>query len=102
MTQSKTQIGDVTYNAATQSFEALVTFHTDAGRMRIPSSFAAPLDAPFAHVTDGLWHNARKLLSKPDALHARLHARREVIARQGRRAARLPAWLRPVAMRRAA
>ena len=41
MTESQTQIGDMRYNAAEQRFEALVTFHTDAGRVRVASSFDA-------------------------------------------------------------
>ncbi|MCA0997500.1 hypothetical protein [Alloyangia pacifica] len=43
MTEMTTQIGEMRYNAAEGQFEALVTFHTDAGRLRVASSFAAPV-----------------------------------------------------------
>ena len=94
MRSMKTQIGDVTYNAATQSFEALVTFYTDAGRIRVAARHPAPLDADFARVTDALWHNAMKSLDRPDALQARLQARRTEASRGPRLLPQLPAWLR--------
>ena len=35
MTQSQAQIGNLTYNAADECYQALVTFHTDEGRIRV-------------------------------------------------------------------
>ena len=49
MNELKTQIGEVRYNAAEQCFEALVTFHTDAGRVRVVADFPArsqPISKP--------------------------------------------------------
>ena len=39
MIQSHAQIGNLTYNAGEECYEALVTFHTDEGRLRVASSF---------------------------------------------------------------
>ncbi|MGR3270991.1 hypothetical protein [Thalassococcus profundi] len=96
MTQTKTQIGDVTYNAMTQSFEALVTFYTDAGRVRVAAAYPAKLDADFAEVTDGLWHTAIRQLDAPDALQARLSAKRATERRQPRFVPQFTHWLRQI------
>lgn len=104
MTQTKTQIGDVTYNAANQAFEALVTFYTDAGRIRVASRYNAPLTADFTQISDGLWHNAIKSLNAPDALQARLQVKRSTVTRdvQVRGLPQITAWLRSVTGQRQA
>ncbi|MFZ5964139.1 hypothetical protein ACOXXX_14430 [Thalassococcus sp. BH17M4-6] len=94
MTQTKTQIGDVTYNASAQAFEALVTFYTDAGRVRVAASYPAALNASFSDINDGLWHNAIRNLDAPDALQARMQAKRTQTARDTRDMPKLPNWLR--------
>ncbi|SNR48928.1 hypothetical protein [Puniceibacterium sediminis] len=81
MQTSRTQIGDVTYNAATQSFEALVTFHTKAGRVRVAAEFHAPLSEDFEVVTESLWQDALDRRRDPLALHARLEAHRVITRR---------------------
>ena len=63
------QLSDVIYNAATQSFEALVTVH-DAGQAR---SYACAIDAPitmeFADAASGLATQAmRRAARRAEAL----------------------------------
>jgi hypothetical protein len=49
-----TQLSDVTYNAASRCFEALVTLH-DAGQpRRYACAIAAPITTPFAVAAKGL------------------------------------------------
>lgn len=72
MTVVKTQISDVTYNAAEQAFEAMVTFHTGTGITRVPSRFEAPLDTEFETATKGLMAIARDNLNRRDVLTSRI------------------------------
>ncbi len=72
MQTSRTQIGDVSYNAATQTFEALVTFHTQGGRTRVAARVPAPLDEDPQSVIDALRLDALERRTDPSALHARL------------------------------
>ncbi|MGY9047815.1 hypothetical protein P775_20575 [Puniceibacterium antarcticum] len=72
MQTSRTQIGDVTYNAATQSYEALVTFHTQAGRVSVAAAFPASLAEEPDVIGEGLWQDALSRRSDPNTLHARL------------------------------
>ncbi|MBO6868220.1 MAG: hypothetical protein JJ877_14345 [Thalassococcus sp.] len=72
MTVVKTQISDVTYNAAEQAFEAMVTFHTGTGITRVPSRFEASLDTDFEAATKGLMAAARENLNRRDALMSRI------------------------------
>ncbi len=78
MMNAKTQIGDVTYNAATQCFEALVTFYTERGAVRVASTFKAPVSTEFETAVKGLWQNAQSSLDRPDALQACLLTPRTV------------------------
>ncbi len=71
MTQVQTQIGKVIYNPETQSFEALVTFHSPLGRLRVPSDFPAALDTSFEQATRGLWQAALRKLNTRGVLLAR-------------------------------
>ena len=72
MQTSRPQIGDVTYNAATQSFEALVTFDTPTGRIRVAASVPGQIAQDPETMTDALRHDALERKSEPSALHARL------------------------------
>lgn len=100
---SKTQIDNVTYDASIQSFQALVTFHTAQGRVRVATTFEAPLNTEFDAACDGLWKAARKMLDQPDALQSRLHARRVAAVRHQRSMPKiLPQWLQSLTQRRAA
>ena len=72
MTVVKTQISDVTYNAAEQAFEAMVTFHTGTGITRVPSRLEAPLDTDFETAAKGLMAIARDTLNRRDTLTSRI------------------------------
>ncbi|SFE36862.1 hypothetical protein [Roseivivax sediminis] len=65
-------IGDVRYNPATASFEALVTVETDRGPVRIPSDFEAPLDTGFHEAVTGLRRAAIRSLEQPDSLRSQI------------------------------
>ncbi|MBY6004133.1 hypothetical protein KUV62_09455 [Salipiger bermudensis] len=75
MTQSQAQIGNLTYNAADECYQALVTFHTDEGRIRVASSYAAPLDADPEEVERALISDALTAPDRPNRLRARLKPR---------------------------
>ena len=72
MTESQTQIGDMRYNAAEQRFEALVTFHTDAGRVRVASSFDAPVTTQPDAAERVLLARALAALDQPGTLQSRM------------------------------
>lgn len=72
MSRSKTEIGEVRYNPAEQSFEALVTFHGTTGTRRIPTSFCAPLTAEFDVVSKGLLKAAMARINRSDQMKSRL------------------------------
>jgi hypothetical protein len=82
MQTNRPQIGDVTYNAATQCFQALVTFHTQAGRIRVAAEFRSALDEDFNLVSEGLWQDALNRRHDPKALHIRREAYRVVSRRK--------------------
>ncbi|MCA0941457.1 hypothetical protein LCM28_16420 [Salipiger pacificus] len=71
MTEMRTQIGEMRYNAAEEQFEALVTFHSSAGRTRVASSFKAPVTTQPEVAEQVLLARARALLGRDDALLAR-------------------------------
>jgi len=50
----RTEVSNLTYNPATQRFEALVIFHEGSDRTSYPCDLAAPIDSDFAHVTRAL------------------------------------------------
>ncbi len=85
MQTSRTQIGDVTYNAANQCFQALVTFHTQGGRVRVAAEFESSLGEDFEVVTEGLWQDALRRRDDPHAMHARLEAHRAITHRKAQR-----------------
>ena len=71
MSDMTPRIHDVRYNAAEQCFEALVTLHTPAGRVRVASQFAAPMTTEFEAASRGLLNTALIALSDKDALKSR-------------------------------
>ncbi|MBN9676062.1 hypothetical protein [Salipiger bermudensis] len=75
MTQSQAQIGNLTYNAADECYEALVTFHTDEGRIRVACTHSAPLDADPVDVERALISDALIGQDSPNRLRARLKPR---------------------------
>lgn len=54
MSNYKTEVQNIAYNAATQSFEAIVVFHEEGDVIKYPCSLAFPVDAEFEDVTKGL------------------------------------------------
>lgn len=80
MDEIKTQIGEVRYNAAAQCFEALVTFHTPSGRVRVAAQFDAPMCTEFETASRGLWQAALDQLDRPGALQSRQCIERAVPA----------------------
>ena len=72
MSRTKTQIGQITYNPADESFEALVTFHGETGTRRVPASFRAPLTAEFDTVSRGLLIAAKARLNRPGQMKSRI------------------------------
>lgn len=72
MSRSKTEIGEIRYNAAEQCFEALVSFHGDTGTRRVPSSFFAPLDTEFEVIGKGLMQAAKAHINRPEKMKSRL------------------------------
>lgn len=90
MSKIKTQIGEIAYNPALESFEALVTFHSDLGQVRVAACFDAPLTAEFDEVSDGLLRDALEGVMRSDQLRSRIEAapaRRPVTTLPERRAA---------------
>lgn len=75
MTQSQAQIGNLTYNAADECYEALVTFHTDEGRIRVACTHSSPLDADPVDVERALISDALIGQDSPNRLRARLKPR---------------------------
>lgn len=52
------QLSDVIYNAASQSFEALVTVHDASGKQRYACAIDAPIDLAFEDAARGLTKQA--------------------------------------------
>jgi hypothetical protein len=72
MMETSSQIENLAYNAAEARFEALVTFHTDGGRLRVASSYEAPLDADPQEVERGIMADAMGPRDAPGRLQSRL------------------------------
>lgn len=77
MIQSSAQVGNLTYNAAENSFQALVTFHTDEGRLRVASSYPATLDTDEATVERGLIADAMRTRKSGIGLLSRTLSRKQ-------------------------
>lgn len=101
MTTVPLQLSDVIYNAATQSFEALVTVHDPNGARRYACAIDAPITMEFEDAAAGLATQAirrhgrgrRDKVYMPIATTARRRARttglrRSVLQRIATRAAR--------------
>ncbi|GGX41837.1 hypothetical protein GCM10007385_06760 [Tateyamaria omphalii] len=65
------QLSDVIYNAATQSFEALVTVHDAMGARSYACAINAPITMEFADAADGLATQAmrRHTRGRSDQIH---------------------------------
>ena len=74
MTRIGTEIGTIRYNPERACFEALVTFHEPGGPRRVAASIAAPLNADFDRLADGLWQDAMSGEDRPDHLQSRRRA----------------------------
>ncbi|MDU8910679.1 orotidine 5-phosphate decarboxylase [Aestuariicoccus sp. MJ-SS9] len=101
MSTGNPQLRDVTYNAATQAFEALVAFDTAEGRQRIASTFAAPIDTPFERAAQGLWQAALVRLNQPGTLRSR-RATAADAARETAESRTIAAFFQQFVQRRAA
>lgn len=89
--QSGPELSRVTYNPATQAFEAVVTFHNSDGRMTYAASFEASLDTSFEAATEGLIRDARAQARKEGALGSHIRPRGGLIAMlTKRRAPQMP------------
>lgn len=75
MYESHPAIRNFRYNAATECFEALAVFTSDAGRTRLAVDYPAPLDTEYDAAIAGLRAQALRSLDRPNALRARLERR---------------------------
>ncbi|MWD27905.1 hypothetical protein E0K89_010510 [Aquicoccus sp. SCR17] len=92
--QAGPELSRVTYNPATQAFEAVVTFHNSDGRMTYAASLAAPLDMSFEEAAEGLIRDARAQARKANALGSRFRSRGSLIEMlTGRRAGQIRSQL---------
>lgn len=72
MTDVGTEISAVTYNCATERFEALVSFHGDSFTLRVAASVAAPITAEFTDLSENFLRDALKKINAPGALISRV------------------------------
>ncbi|TCS66195.1 hypothetical protein EDD52_1029 [Primorskyibacter sedentarius] len=68
------QISDVTYNAASQCFEALVTLHVGKTLVHVASAFHAPMNTSYRIITGGLTRVALRDLVRGNAMLSRRSA----------------------------
>lgn len=59
MSSYQTEVQNLSYNAATQSFEALVVFHEGHETRKVPISAPLPITAEFKDVSDILVKRAK-------------------------------------------
>lgn len=107
MSHTSTQVGNVSYNAAEKQFEALVTFHTSDGKVRIESHYDAPLHVDHSTIVRGLLADAMRARTAPDRLRSRMvpikaEAQRTADTRQSSIARNGLHWLALLTGRRAA
>lgn len=69
------QISNVTYNAASQCFEAIVTLHIGNALVHIASAFHAPMNTSFRIISGGLTRIALRDMENGNALLSRRVAR---------------------------
>ena len=83
MNNAKVEVKNVSYNAALQSFEAIVMFYTSSDSVRVPASYAASLGTEFKDATRGLVDDARRNRSVARGLQSRgFYPAPHVISRQ--------------------
>ena len=81
------QLSDVIYNAATQSFEALVTVHDQNGARSYACAIDAPITMEFKDAANGL---ARQAIRRHT--HGRADATHMPSATPAQRAGRMTGW----------
>lgn len=72
MSSYKTEVQNISYNAANQAFEAIVVLHEAGEAIKYPCSLSFPIDADFEDVAKGLVSVAKSMRSAQ---------RRQLIAR---------------------
>jgi len=60
MSSYRTEVQNLHYNAATQSFDALVVMHEGADTIKYPTSLCLPIDSDFSFVSHKLVAQAKK------------------------------------------
>lgn len=73
MTRQKNRISQITYNPATQCFDAAVTLIEGEEAYTYPVSIPAPLDSAYSDITKAVLGRAKKM---HDAEHKVLHSRK--------------------------
>ncbi|SLN68122.1 hypothetical protein AQS8620_03195 [Aquimixticola soesokkakensis] len=82
------EVSGLTYNAATQAFEALVVFHENADKVSYPTELQAPINADFDSIARGLVLRARMRRARSNGTGdhdciSRLHSAAVAAASQG-------------------
>lgn len=90
MSSPRIEIGEVSYNAAEQAFEAVVKYHRGAGPSAVAARFPAPLSTGFDAACDGLIRNAARQMRRGAPLRMVPRKRR---APGAERTATPTAWL---------
>lgn len=85
-----TQISGVAYNATSQEFEALVTFHEPDGAARYAVTLSAPITMGFEEASQGLLARARAHHGADTGLRSILRPTLRVAERATRPARQLP------------
>jgi hypothetical protein len=91
MTQTSTQLRDVTYNASNQCFEALVTVQCAGASKTYPCSIEAPLTMSFEKAAEGLRKQALRRDEKSEGMYSQMQHRANV--RAGRARFDVSGWL---------
>lgn len=92
MAQTRIQLNDVIYNAASQSFEALVSISDGTRSKRYACAIDAPINMSFEQATAGLKTQALRKHASGRGLHSQM--RRQLPSQRAGRAAFDPrAWL---------
>lgn len=71
------QVSNVTYNASSQCFEAVVTLHIGNALVHVASAFHAPINTSFRIISGGLARIALRDMENGNALLSRRVARAE-------------------------
>ncbi|KEJ90347.1 hypothetical protein [Sulfitobacter donghicola] len=92
MKQTKIQLNDVIYNAATQCFEALVTVSDDQRKKRYACAIEAPINMTFEQAAEGLKKQAMRKHVSGRSLFSQVLPHRPSV-RAGRAAFDPKSWL---------